>query len=136
MDLSRLTTPQRVSAVSIVVVAVAAFLPWVSILGIGALGIEGDGVVTLGLAVAGAAVLAMTTGAVGAPRTPGKGSQVTLVVLAAAVALIGLLDMNGAAAVGLYLTLFGGIAWLAGAVWQLRVSPTHGGAHRSGPPHA
>lgn len=35
------------------------------------------------------------------------------------VALIGLLDMNGAAAIGLYLTLFGGVAWVVGAAWQL-----------------
>jgi hypothetical protein len=30
-----------------------------------------------------------------------------------------LIDMNGAAAIGLYLTLFAGIAWLVGAIWQL-----------------
>ena len=35
-------------------------------------------------------------------------------------ALIGLVDMNGAAAIGLYLTLFGGIAWVVGAVWELK----------------
>jgi hypothetical protein len=30
-----------------------------------------------------------------------------------------LIDMNGAVAIGLYLTLFAGIAWLVGAIWQL-----------------
>jgi hypothetical protein len=35
------------------------------------------------------------------------------------VALVGLIDMNGAAAIGLYLTLFAGIAWLVGAIWEI-----------------
>lgn len=122
MTFSHLTTPQRVSAISIVVIAVAAFLPWVSILGISAVGIEGDGVMTLVLAAAGGIVLGVTTGIFSTPRDPGKKSQVTLVVLAVLVALIGLLDMNGAAAIGLYLTLFGGIAWVVGAAWQLNAS--------------
>jgi hypothetical protein len=119
MNLSRLTTPQRVSAISLLVVGLAAFLPWVSLFGMSAIGVEGDGVITLTLAVAGGVVLAMTTGLIGQPKTPGKRSQILLLVLAAVVALIGLMDMNGAAAIGLYLTLFGGIAWVVGAVWQL-----------------
>ena len=53
MNISRLSTPQRISAISILVVALAAFLPWVSIFGIGVSGIEGDGVITLAMAVAG-----------------------------------------------------------------------------------
>ena len=122
MNVSHLTTPQRVSAISILVVAIAAFLPWVSILGISAVGVEGDGFMTLGLAAAGGIVLALTTGIFTTPGRPGKKSQVTLLVLAVLVALIGLLDMNGAAAIGLYLTLFGGIAWVVGAAWQLNVS--------------
>ena len=122
MTFERLTMPQRVSGVAILVVALSAFLPWVSIFGISKLGIEGDGVITLVLAAAGAAVLALTTGLIGAPRTPGRKSQIALLVLALLAALTGLLDMNGAAAIGLYLTLFGGIAWVVGAVWQLNVS--------------
>lgn len=122
MNVSRLTTPQRVSAVSILVVVLAAFLPWVSIFGMSVLGVEGDGVITLTLAVAGGIVLAMTSGLIGEPKTPGKRSQISLLVLAVVVALIGLMDMNGAAAIGLYLTLFGGVAWVVGAAWQLNVS--------------
>ena len=122
MDIGRLTTPQRISAVSILVTAVAAFLPWVSFFGISKLGIEGDGVMTLILAIAGAIILAMTTGLIGKPRDPGKGSQITLLVLAVFTALIGLLDMNGVAAIGLYLTLFAGVAWVLGAAWQLSAS--------------
>jgi hypothetical protein len=122
MNFGRVTVPQRVSGVAILVVVLGAFLPWVSIFGISKIGIEGDGVITLVLAVAGAVILAMTTGLVGSARTPGRTSQIALLVLAVLVALIGLLDMNGAAAIGLYLTLFGGIAWVVGAVWQLSLT--------------
>lgn len=121
--------PQRISAISIVVVALAAFLPWVSVFGIGVRGIEGDGVLTLLLAIAGAVVLGLTSGLFGGQRTPGRASQIVLVVLASLVALVGLYDMNGAAAIGLYLTLLAGIAWVVGAVWQLtlkRTSPANG----------
>lgn len=124
MNFERLTVPQRVSGVAIVVIALAAFLPWVSILGVSVLGIEGDGVITLVLAVVGAVILAVTTGLVGSARAPGRTSQIALSVLAVLVALIGVLDMNGAAAIGLYLTLFGGIAWVVGAVWQLGLART------------
>lgn len=119
MNISRLSTPQRLSAMSILVIALAAFLPWVSIFGIGVSGIEGDGVITLVLAVAGGLVLVLTTGVVGREKVAGKKSQIPLLVMAVLVALIGLLDMNGAAAIGLYLTLFGGIAWVVGAIWEL-----------------
>jgi hypothetical protein len=121
MDISRLTTPQRVSAVAILVIALSAFLPWVSIFGVSVRGIEGDGVLTLALAMAGGIVLALTTGQFGRHAVPGKKSQVALVVLATLAALIGLVAMNGAAALGLYLTLFGGIAWVVGAAWQLSI---------------
>ena len=122
MDISRLSTPQRVSAISILVVALAAFLPWVSIFGMGVSGIEGDGVITLVLAVAGGVVLAVTAGLFGEPKAVGKKSQIALLVMSVLVALVGLMDMNGAAAIGLYLTLFGGVAWVVGAAWQLSAS--------------
>lgn len=126
MNFSRLSTPQRISAVSILVVALAAFLPWVSIFGMGVSGIQGDGVITLVLAIAGGAVLVLTTGVLGDPKVAGKKSQVALLVLAVLVALVGLLDMNGAAAIGLYLTLFGGVAWVVGAAWQLSAGKNDG----------
>ena len=119
MKLGRLTVPQRISGVAILVVALGAFLPWASIFGISKIGIEGDGVITLVLSVAGAVILAATTGVVGSERPSGRKSSIALLVLATLVALVGLVDMNGVAAIGLYLTLFGGIAWVVGAVWQL-----------------
>ncbi|NYE36733.1 putative membrane channel-forming protein YqfA (hemolysin III family) [Nocardioides cavernae] len=120
MDFSRLTTAQRVTGISIVVVALAAFLPWVSIFGISVSGIRGDGVLTLVMALLGAAALAVRLGMLEKVTVPEKASLVVSLVLGVLVALIGLLDMNGAAAVGLYLTLFGGIAWVVGAVLELR----------------
>jgi hypothetical protein len=121
MDLTRLTTPQRISFASMIVAAIAAFLPWVSLLGISARGTEGDGMITLVLSLLGLAVLMISSRALRADKTAGKVSQICLIVLAALVALIGLIDMNGAAAIGLYLTLFAGIAWLVGAIWQLSI---------------
>ncbi|MET0526125.1 MAG: hypothetical protein ABWZ91_15070 [Nocardioides sp.] len=133
MDLTRLTVPQRLSVGAALVTVIAAFLPWVSIFGISALGIEGDGVITLILALAGAVILLLTAGVFSAEaKTPAKAVNITLIVLASLVTLIGLVDMNGAAAIGLYLTLFAGMAWLAGAIWHLatatKVAPSTRGS--------
>lgn len=122
MDLGRLTTPQRISAAAILVVVLAAFLPWASLFGMSVSGIDGDGVITLVLAVAGGLVLVLTSGLTGKQPTAGRWPQLTLVVLAALVALIALIDMSGIAAIGLYLTLFAGLAWVVGAIWQLNLS--------------
>lgn len=120
MDINRLSTPQKLSAGAILVVIVAAFLPWVQVLGIGVIGIKGDGAISLILALAGAAVLGITSGLFGEAKGGGRKADIALVVLASLVALLGLFTMNGFAAIGLYLTFFGGIAWVAGAVWQLK----------------
>ena len=120
MDLTRFSAPQRVSGIAIIVVALAAFLPWVSLFGISISGIRGDGVITLILALLGAAALATRTGILDQVKISEKAGLITSIVLAVLVALIGLFDMNGAAAIGLYLTLFGGIAWVVGAVWELK----------------
>lgn len=116
MELSRLTKPQRVAAACMLVVAVAAFLPWVSLFGLGILGIKGDGRVTLVCAAVGLIVLALRT-----RRSDGEQPvALRVVAYAAAVvaALVGFGDMNGAAAIGLYLTLFGAIGWLGALVWD------------------
>jgi hypothetical protein len=122
MDLTRFSTPQRVSGIAIIVVALAAFLPWVSVFGFSVSGIRGDGVITLILAVLGATSLATRTGLLDQVKIPEKVGLIASLVFAALVALIGLLDMNGAAAIGLYLTLFGGIAWVVGAALELKGS--------------
>ena len=115
MGLDRLTKPQRVAAACMVVVAIAAFLPWVSIFGFGVRGIEGDGQITLVCARLGLGLLAAATRSQ-APQN--KVLRVLAFAAAAIVTLIGLTDMNGAAAIGLYLTLFGGIGWLAALIWD------------------
>lgn len=120
MDLTRFSTPQRVSGIAIIVVALAAFLPWVSVLGFSVSGIQGDGVITLILALLGATSLATRTGLLDQVKIPEKAGLIASLVFAVLVALIGLLDMNGAAAIGLYLTLFGGIAWVIGAALELK----------------
>ena len=123
MDLKRLTVPQRLSAGSALVTILAAFLPWVSIFGISAIGVEGDGVITLILGIAGLGGLVLTAGVLGVNlKVPARVADIGLLVVASLVLLIALVDMNGAAAIGLYLTLFAGMAWVAGAVWQLIVA--------------
>ena len=115
MRIDRLTKPQRVAAASMLVVALAAFLPWVSLFGIGIRGIEGDGQITLVCAIMGLVLLAVATRSEG---TPPIVLRVLAYATAVVVALIGITDMNGAAAIGLYLTLFGGIGWLGALVWD------------------
>jgi hypothetical protein len=133
MDISRLTTPQRVSAVAILAVVLGAFLPWVSIFGVTVFGIEGDGIITLAFAIAGGITLVLTTGLVGEPKEPGKKSHIALLVLAVLTMLISMFAMSGAAAFGLYLTLFAGIAWVVGAAWQLNLSKPGELAEPDGP---
>lgn len=119
MNLGRLGVPHRISAIAILVVIVGAFLPWASAFGVSVLGVEGDGLITLTAAIAAAVILAFTTGVLGGTRSPGRASQIALLVLAVIVTIVGIVDMTGFAAVGIYLTLFGGIAWTVGAVWEL-----------------
>jgi hypothetical protein len=78
--IARLPVQLKVMLGAMAVMAVAAFLPWASALGISISGIRGDGVITLLLAVAGAAVIL-------ANRT-GPMTSVILEALLAAVALI------------------------------------------------
>lgn len=116
MRFDRLTKPQRVAAVCMLVVAIAAFLPWVSIFGIGVTGIEGDGQITLVCAVIGLVLLALQArSADGAQRT-----VLRVIAYAAAIValLVALFDMNGAAAIGLYLTLFASVGWVGSLVWH------------------
>lgn len=121
MNIKRLSLPQMISAGAILVVIIAAFLPWASFLGVSASGIEGDGVITLIVGIAGLAVLAFTSGLFMEPRG-GKVADIALIVLAAIPALIGLIDTinaGGLAAIGMYLTLIAGLVWLGAAIWHL-----------------
>jgi hypothetical protein len=108
-------------------VAISAFLPWASFLRFSKSGIEGDGIVTLVLAIVGLALIWRSWG--------GWMSQVAL---AALVVLIGLYDLNevgNLAAIGLYLTFVAGIAWVVGA-FMMRSATSAAGPASSvvGPP--
>lgn len=117
--MSKLSQPQRVAAVSMIVVAVSAFLPWVSVLGLSVSGINGDGQLTLIASVAGLVVLAAHTGVI-STRISRRVMLIVSGIGAALAAAVGLYDMNGYAAIGLYLTLFGGLAWVVAVIWDVR----------------
>jgi hypothetical protein len=87
---------------------IAAFLPWVSFLGVTASGINGDGRLTLGLAIVGGAGLVL-----------GRGGWIMQLAVGGSIAAIALYDTNNAgslAAVGLYATLASGVAWMVGSL--------------------
>jgi hypothetical protein len=88
-----------------------------------ALGIEGDGQITLIVAVIGAVLVATTTGLLRAGRTQSKDAGVANLLLGLLIVAAGFYDMNTFPASGLWLTLICGIAWSAGAGWQLAFPP-------------
>ncbi len=96
-------------------VAVGSFLPWASVLGISVSGIEGDGVVTLVLAVVGVIFTAVMR-----PKRLrfAKGVHATLGVL---VVIVAGYHIGGFAAIGVYLTFLAGLAWVGVALVPPRV---------------
>src|SRR5690625_2097093 len=121
MKINALTLQQKIAAGAMAVVFIAAFLPWVSVYVMNVLGVEGDGVITLILALLGLAVLVLGTEVFMAPKIPTKVTSIILIVQGALVSLTGIVDMNRYAAIGLYFTLLGGLAWLGVAIWQMTV---------------
>jgi hypothetical protein len=104
-----------------VVVAIAAFLPWVSIFGISVTGIEGDGQITFVCAVAGLAAYLFLARNQTIPRR--RALLAIWAIGSGLTVLVGFYDMNGAAAIGLYLTAAGGVGWAAATVMEYRVAP-------------
>jgi hypothetical protein len=84
-------------------VAVAAFLPWISILGSTRSGLDGDGSVTLVLALFGLVLVWR--------RWLGDVVQIVLATATCAIAVYDLNDAGSFAASGLYLTFAGSAAW-------------------------
>src|SRR5690625_3801376 len=120
MKINALTLQQKIAAGAMAVVFIAAFLPWVTVYKVaGAIGVEGDGVITLILALLGLAALVLGTEVFMAPKIPAKVTSIILIVLGALVSLTGIVDMNRYAAIGLYLTLLGCLAWLGSRIWEL-----------------
>lgn len=119
---SRLYRPARVNFSAIPVqlrvilgaaalTAVAAFLPWASAFGISVSGIRGDGVITLLLAVGGGGLIL-------ANRTGRVTSAVLEGLLGAVVLVVALYHVNDPfAAIGIYLTLLGGLVWVGALAW-------------------
>ena len=118
VNLKVLTKQQKIAAGSMVSVAVAAFLPWVSVLGFSVIGFRGDGKLTLLAALAGLAAFAFGTDVIGRRRL----SEMARISIAGSAAGITVLTafsaMNDFAAIGLYITLIAGIAWVAALVWE------------------
>jgi hypothetical protein len=118
LDLKALTRPQLLAGGAMVVTAAAAFLPWVSVFGISVIGVRGDGLITLIAALAGLASLAFGTAVIGRERLSRVARQSISGVAAGITVLTGFSDMNNFAAMGLYLTLLAGIAWVVALVWE------------------
>lgn len=132
--MSRLNQPQKLAAISMIVVATSAFLPWASILGLSVSGINGDGQLTFIASVVGLVVLAAHTGLI-STRISRTVMLIVSGVGAAVAAAVGLFDMNGFAAIGLYLTLFGGLAWVVAVIWDVRAGRASASATAVEPSH-
>lgn len=78
-----------------------AFLPWATVFGASVLGIEGDGIITLVLGLVAAGVVWRK------PWT--RTVQLATAGIGALILLIGVMALTNVAAIGLYLTLFGGL---------------------------
>jgi hypothetical protein len=87
-----------------------SLLPWVSVLGITKSGIEGDGQITFVLALVGGALVVI--------GRPHRGFSIVQGILAGLVSLVALYDMNGFAAIGLYVTLLAGLGLALCIPWQ------------------
>lgn len=126
---ARFTPPHLISLGAVALVALGAFLPWVSFFGISKLGIEGDGAITLFLAVVGAVAIVVSS------KRAARALAITAIVLASLTSLVGLIDLADAgsvAVVGLYLTFFGALVWVASSIWLLVSLPKGSPQDRSG----
>jgi hypothetical protein len=109
--IARLPIQLKVMLGALAVMAMAAFLPWVSVFGVSVSGIRGDGVITLLLALGGAAVIL-------ANRTTAMWSVIIEAVLAVLALVVAFYHVNDPfAAVGIYLTLLAALVWAGSLAW-------------------
>lgn len=99
--------------VAALAVIVGAFLPWARFMGMTLLGIDGDGILTLilGLLIFPAAYLRW-----------GKRTALAAIVVGVLIALIALFSLTGITAMGVYVTLLGGLVLVGSGVqayWKL-----------------
>lgn len=94
---------QQIILIGAAITAVGSFLPWASAFGTTVIGVNGDGLITL--------VLGVIAGAI-AYRMPLSNRDTNLLATAgigALVAIVGLYDATGIAAIGVYITIIGGL---------------------------
>ena len=119
--LNQLSLQQKVQATAAVVIALAAFLPWASIFGLSVSGINGDGKITLILALGALFGFATRTGLTGDFTLAPKVVLGISILCATVSLLVGIADMNDFAAIGLYLTLIASIVMAAAIIWEIRL---------------
>lgn len=136
MNLSQLSIQQRISAVAILVIFISAFLPWASVWDYTLLGVEGDGIITLVLAVAGAVVFLIGSDLLFPAKMNRKAADITLVVLSGLTVLISIFvtaNIGSFASIGVYFTLIAGVGWAVCAIWHLMAMLNATKAQQAGP---
>jgi hypothetical protein len=111
MDFSTMAIQMKVILVAVGATILGAFLPWASAFGISVAGVRGDGLITLIAAlIGGALVLANRGGA--------KLNAVAQLVLGGLVVVVALYHVTDEfAAIGVYMTLLGGLTWVGSLAW-------------------
>ena len=111
MNVSDLPIQHKVILAAAGVTTLAAFLPWASAFGISVSGIRGDGILTLIFAVIGALVIL-------ARRVGRRGFAISQLILGGLVLYLGIWHtFDDFAAIGIYLTLLAGFAWIGALAW-------------------
>ena len=101
--LSELRTDQKIALGGAIIAAVGSVLPWATILGTSIGGLQGDGTITLLLAIVAAGIALIE------PDVVEKWNSAIVGVCGVLIVLIGVIDLTGAAAIGLFLTIVGGL---------------------------
>lgn len=114
----RLNTQQVIAGGCAIVIAIAAFFPWVSLFGVSSIGLKGDGTLTLIIALIALATLAVQAWS-RVVIMPTVGVDTVLATAATVTLLISAIDMNQYAASGLWMTLIASVAMVAVAGFAL-----------------
>jgi hypothetical protein len=134
MRLSELPGWKKATGILIVIVFISSFLPWVSVFGISVSGISADGKITMIFSLIAAGVLASSLGLTGSAQASETVTKVVCGLCGLVAFLVGLADMNRFAAIGLWLTMLAGLAWIAVAVLSFKPGLVQGVlAHASAP---
>lgn len=110
--MQRLNMQQVIAGGCALVIAIAAFFPWVSLFGVYTIGLQGDGVLTLIIALIALATLIVQAWS-RVVLMPTVGVDTVLTTAATVCLLISAVDMNQYAASGLWMTLVMSVAMTA-----------------------